>query len=67
MQTPSEGEFIDEEASLEVAILQMVMGHHLLSLLVTRGRAIVGVLRMTDVFAAVFHAAKECEISPQQG
>ncbi len=65
MQAPSEGEFIDEEASLEVAILQMVMGNHLLSLLVTRGQAIVGVLRMTDVFAAVFHTAKECESTPQ--
>lgn len=61
MQAPSEGEFIDEEASLELAILQLVMGDHHLSLLVTRGETIVGVLRMTDVFAAVFHAAKECE------
>jgi len=60
MQTLSEGEIIDEEASLEVAIQQMVVGNHLLSLLVTRGQTIVGVLRMTDVFAAVFHAAKEC-------
>jgi CBS domain-containing protein len=64
MQTPTEGEIIDEEASLEVAIQQMVVGNHLLSLLVTRERKIVGVLRMTDVFAAVFHAAKECELSP---
>lgn len=63
MQAPSEGEFIDEEASLEVAILQLVMGNHHMTLLVTRGQAIVGVLRMTDVFGAVFHAAKECEIS----
>jgi len=65
MQAPSEGEFIDEEASLELAILQLVMGDHHLSLLVTRDQAIVGVLRMTDVFGAVFHAAKECEITIQ--
>lgn len=62
MQTPSEGEFIDQEASLEIAVLQLVMGQHL-SLLVTEGRDIVGVLRLTDVFAAIFHAMKECEIN----
>jgi len=61
MQTPSEGEFIEEEASLEMAVMQLVMGHHI-SLLVTRDKEIIGILRMTDVFAAVFHAMKECEI-----
>jgi CBS-domain-containing membrane protein len=60
MQAPSEGEIIDEEASLEIAVLQLVMGLHL-SLLVTRGKRIVGTLRLTDVFAAVFHTMKECE------
>lgn len=62
MQAPSEGEFIDQAASLEIAVLQLVMGHHL-SLLVTRDRKIVGILRLTDVFAAVFHTMQECEIS----
>ena len=61
MQTPSEGEFIDQEASLELAVMQLVMGHHI-SLLVTRGKKIIGILRMTDVFAAVFHTMKECEL-----
>ena len=61
MQAPSEGEFIDHEASLEIAVLQLVMGHHL-SLLVTQGKKIIGILRLTDVFAAVFHTMKECEI-----
>ena len=61
MQAPSEGEIIDQEASLEIAVLQLVMGHHL-SLLVTRARKIVGILRLTDVFAAVFHTMKECEL-----
>jgi hypothetical protein len=62
MQAPSEGEFIDQEASLEIAVLQLVMGQHL-SLLVISGKKIVGILRLTDVFAAVFHTMKECEIS----
>ena len=61
MQAPSEGEFIEQEASLEVALMQLVMGHHI-SLLVTRNKEILGILRLTDAFAAVFHTMKECEI-----
>ncbi len=59
MYTPSEGEYVSEDASLGEAIHQLIMGHHQ-SLLVTRGGKIVGVLRLTDVFAAVFHKMKEC-------
>ena len=61
MQTLSEGEFIDQEASLEMAVMQLVHGHHL-SLLVTRSKEIIGILRMADAFAAVFHTMKECEL-----
>jgi len=61
MQAPSEGEIVDEKASMDTAIHQLVMGTHL-SLLVTRGEKIAGILRMSDVFAAVFHAMKRCEI-----
>jgi hypothetical protein len=32
-----------------------------LSLLVTRGAEIVGILRLADVFAAVYHSMKESE------
>ena len=60
MQAPSEGEFIDEDASLEIAILQLVMGQHF-SLLVTRDKKITGILRLTDVFGAVYHIMKACE------
>ena len=62
MQAPSEGEIIDQEASLEIAVLQLVMGNHLL-LLVTRDRKIVGILRLADVFEAVSSAMKQCEIT----
>lgn len=61
MQAPSEGEFIDQDASLEIAVLQLVLGLHI-SLLVTRGQEIVGILRLTDVFAAVLHSMKACEL-----
>ena len=62
MQAPSEGDFIDQEASLEIAVLQMVMGNHLL-LLVMWDRKIVGILRLADVFEAVSSAMKQCEIT----
>jgi len=61
MQTPTEGEFIEAEAYLDMAIMQLVTGRHI-SLLVTRNEEIIGILRMTDAFAAVFHTMKECEI-----
>ena len=62
MQAPSEGEFIEHDASLQIAILQLVVGHHL-SLLVTKSEEIIGIVRLTDVFAAIFHTMKECEIT----
>ena len=61
MQALSEGEIIEEDASLEMAVMQLVTGHHI-SLLVTRDKEIIGILRMTDVFAAVYHTMKESEL-----
>jgi len=58
MQTPSEGEYVNEEMSLHTAVHQLITGRHL-SLLVTREQKIVGVLRMSDVFAAAFHVMQE--------
>jgi CBS domain-containing protein len=58
MYTPTEGEYLSENATLDEALHMLVMGHHQ-SLLVTRGRRIVGILRLTDVFAAVFHFLKQ--------
>ncbi len=51
MYTPTEGEYVDENADINAAIHQLVMGHHQ-SLLVTRGgeKEIIGILRLTDVF-----------------
>jgi len=60
MQTPSEAEIIEQEASLEMAVMQLVTGHHI-SLLVTRDKEIIGILRLTDAFAAIYHTMKECE------
>lgn len=62
METLTEGEIIAETATLDEAIHQFVIGHHQ-SLLVTRGDDIIGIIRMTDVFTAVFHMMKECKLS----
>ena len=59
MYSLSEGEYIAADAKLDEAIHQFVLGHHQ-SLLVTRGEDILGILRLTDVFAAVYHTMKEC-------
>lgn len=60
MSNLTEGEFIDLGASLDRAIHMLVMGHYQ-SLMVKQGGKIIGVLRLTDVFAAVFHVMKTCE------
>ena len=61
MYTPTEGEYVEGNASLGEAIHQLVMGHHQ-SLLVTKGEDIVGVLRLVDVFKEVCEAMKSCEL-----
>lgn len=61
MHMPTEGEFVDAEATLHEAIHLLLMGHHQ-SLLVKEGEEIIGLLRLTDVFAQVFHMMKRCEI-----
>jgi CBS-domain-containing membrane protein len=60
MQRPTEGEYVDENATLEMALHQLTAESNL-SLLVTRQGAIVGILRLADVFAAVYHTMKETE------
>jgi CBS domain-containing protein len=61
MYAPSEGEYVREDASLDEAVHQLIVGHHQ-SLLVTRGKEIVGVLRLGDVFGHVCELIKTCEI-----
>lgn len=59
MCTPTEGEYVDAKATLDMAIHQLVLGKHQ-SLLVTEGSDIIGVLRLTDVFVAVYDAMRAC-------
>ena len=61
MYTPGKGEYVDEDASLDEAIHQLVMGHHQ-SLLVTKNKEIVGVIKLTDIFDEISQAIKTCGI-----
>ena len=61
MSKLTEGEFIDAGASLDRAIHLLVMGHYQ-SLMVKKDQKIIGILRLTDVFAAVFHVMKTCNL-----
>jgi CBS domain-containing protein len=61
MYTPTKGEFVRRDASLDVAIHQLIVGHHQSLLVTDENDDIVGILRLTDVFAAVFHKLKECK------
>lgn len=66
MQRPTEGEYVDQNASLDMALHQLTAGSNL-SLLVTRDASIVGVLRLADVFAAVYHTMKASEFQKADG
>lgn len=61
MHTLAEEEIVDQEATLDQAIHQLVIGRKQ-SLLVRSEASIVGILRLTDVFTAVFNAMKSCGI-----
>ncbi|MGD9249579.1 MAG: CBS domain-containing protein [Desulfobacterales bacterium] len=65
MHTPTEGEFVRQDASLDVAIHQLIVGHHQSLLVTDNAGGILGVLRLTDAFAAVFHKLKECKLNCQ--
>jgi CBS domain-containing protein len=61
MYTPTQGEYVPEDASLDQVVHQLIMGRHQ-SLLVSRGRDIVGILRLSDVFREICNRIKECRI-----
>jgi predicted transcriptional regulator len=61
MYTPAQGEYVKEEATLDEAIHQLIIGHHQ-SLLVLRGKEIVGILRLNDVFREVCNMIVSCTV-----
>jgi hypothetical protein len=61
MHTTAEDEWIDHEATMDLAVHQLVQ-ENLLSLMVTKDDKTIGILRLADVFAVVYHTMKECAI-----
>lgn len=61
MYVPEPGEYVDIDDSLDMAMHQLVVGHHQ-SLLVTENGGIVGILRLTDVFREIVSAMKACNL-----
>lgn len=60
---PEAGEYIDENATLGEAAHQLVVQpYH--SLLVTRDEEVVGILRLSDVFAKICDIIKGVEVEP---
>ena len=61
IESPSEGEYVDENATLGQAIHQLIVYPHQ-SLLVTSGNDVVGILRLSDVFTKICDIIKSCEL-----
>lgn len=61
MYTPAKGEYVSQDASLNEAIHQLVMGHHQ-SLLVCDDNKVIGILRLSDVFSALIQIIHQCEL-----
>ena len=61
MHCPTEGEYISADGSLDQAIHMLIVGSHQ-SLLVTQKEKIIGILRLTDVFANISQHMKECNL-----
>lgn len=61
MHTPAEAEFIDEEATLDQAVHQLIVTRQQSLLIQGSGRA-TGILRLSDVVEKIFEMIKACEL-----
>lgn len=57
MHILTEGEYIDQQAALYEALHQLIMGQHQ-SLIVTTGEEIIGILKLSDIFAKICQMIK---------
>ena len=62
MHVPAKNEYIDQDATLNEGIHQLVIGHHQ-SLLATHKDNVVGLLRLSDVYHAVLEMMRKCEVA----
>lgn len=61
VSAPMDHELIDEDATLDRAVHELIMGRHQ-SLLVTAKGEIVGILRLVDVYRVVTDIMKACKL-----
>ena len=62
----ADGETIDENATLDTALHQFILGQFQ-SLLVTRKKKIVGILRLTDVYEEISGMLRSCGTEQREG
>ncbi len=60
MNAPSKGEFVGQDAGLDEAMHQFVIGRHQSLLVMDHHKEIVGILRLTDVFNEICSAMEAC-------
>lgn len=60
MEAPADGVYINEYATLDEAIHQIIMCRYQ-SLLVTRDDKVVGILRLSDVFSQICDQIRNCQ------
>jgi len=60
MRIHGDDEYIDQKANISSAIHQLIQ-ENLRSLLVTKNQEITGILRLTDIFSAVYHTMAKPE------
>jgi CBS domain-containing protein len=63
MIKPTEGEFVDADASLNEAIHLLVLGKHQSLLVTDRKGDIIGILRLTDIFSTICQTMHTCGLS----
>ena len=61
MYTPEAGEYILDDFPISMAFHRLVIGSHHSLLVTNRDGQIVGILRLTDVFALVCSAIEGCD------
>lgn len=60
VRPPKDSEYVDENAALSEAVHQLIMTPYI-SLMVTRGKKVIGILRLSDVFATICDKIKTCK------
>jgi len=61
MQKPMEGELVHDTDTLNIAAHRIVMGRHHSLLVVRKDNVIVGILRSTDLFNAIYDMLDSCK------